>query len=591
MFNLRSFDPSRLPARLAAHDGAPPPPRIRRASLLAWEEHCVECAAPACYRSCDLYRDRGDGQCRRFLYGVYANRAFPAWRGYGAQIAFERWAKLEAAGNTCLEPEAAVRRRERWISRLAPWADAAGALLYHATGDSRWRRLSQALLTRYTRWLHRRSADPPSAFLLELYNPDPSPLGIEVAISGEDAPTFQARFEAPPGYSAHEIAAAEFERLTKGGRPFLISLIPEPERRATLVILSADFVEFEPAPQPVKCLVCDLDGTLWDGVLMEDGAVHLKPEAKRTLAALDERGVLLSVASKNDYAAAWRKLEELGLADRFLYPQINWRPKGRNVKEIAARLNIGLDAVAFLDDNPFERAEVAEACPGVRTIDAARLAELPGDPAFRGGASEDARQRRRYYQDAMLRERSLAECGGDYRKFLASCGIALEVEECRDRDFERVVELVQRTNQLNFSGRRYSRAELAAALADPARDKYALRAEDRFGAYGTIGFAIVREERDELTVEDFMLSCRVQAREIECAFLAALRASRARTVPPRLRVIFRATGRNAPARQALESLGLVPDGEGRGMTLGGERPLECDFIRVRWAGAVCGAAR
>lgn len=563
MFNLHSFDS--VPRGVS---------RVRRASLLAWEEHCIECAAPACYASCDLYRDRGDGQCRRVRFGPRANREFAGWRGYGVEAAFEKWAKLEAEGNAYLEPAAAILRRERWIARLAPLARAAGRLLYRITGDARWRRLAPALLKRYTRRLHRKAAAPACTFLLELYNPDPQPLEIELAIPGT-----RATFVAPFGFSSHQVEVAPPQG------PFRISLIPEAERRAAIVLLAADFVELEPPEQkPVKCLVCDLDGTLWDGVLAEDPAVELKPEAARTLATLDERGVLLSVASKNDPAAAWRRLEELGLAERFLYPQIHWRPKSQSVREIASRLNIGLDAVAFLDDNPFERAEVAAACPGVRVIDAARLAQLPADPAFRGAQSEEARHRRRYYQDAVLRERALEESGGDYRAFLASCEIALEVDECRESDYERVVELVQRTNQLNFSGRRYTRAELGRALADPSLEKWVLRARDRFGAYGTVGFALVRESLGELAVEDFMLSCRVQAKEIERAFFAALRASRSGA--PRLRVSFRATDRNTPARQALESMGFTPGDDRGGMVLESGRPLECDFIRVHWT---CGA--
>ena len=111
--------------------------------------------------------------------------------------------------------------------------------------------------------------------------------------------------------------------------------------------------------QTIKCVVWDLDNTVWDGILLEDREVVLRPHVVDILKTLDERGILHSVASRNDHDLAMAKLEEFGIAEYFLYPQINWNPKSGSVAQIAKDINTGLDAIAFVDDQPFEREEVA----------------------------------------------------------------------------------------------------------------------------------------------------------------------------------------------------------------------------------------
>ena len=100
---------------------------IAKMSLLMWGEHCVECAAPSCFTSCDLYQSRPDSRCRRLTYGMYRNQSFPSARGYGAEVAFKKWGKIEARGNTLMLPAGAALLIERMISFSAPLANAAGA--------------------------------------------------------------------------------------------------------------------------------------------------------------------------------------------------------------------------------------------------------------------------------------------------------------------------------------------------------------------------------------------------------------------------------------------------------------------------------
>jgi FkbH-like protein len=595
------FDLHKYSARL--HAGPVPAPsviapvegEVTHVSFLLWAEHCTECAVPACYRTCDLFEDRGDGHCRRFRYGVYRNEGFAGLHGYGAEISFKKWAKLDAVGNTRMEAIAGVRRHENSFGATARMVDGVGHLLFRVTGDHRWSRVAETLLTRRASRLQRRTAYPavkPDAFLLRVYNPSDKlvelqlQMNVSAKTSGGGTRSFQAKCLVPPGYSRHEFPAHLFQFVSESGDLFYVSVTPAPETEPTLVFLTADFVKFQspaaPAAPDVKCLLWDLDGTLWRGTLVEESEVRLRPEIPALLRALDERGILLSIISKNDHAAAWRKLEEFGIAGYFLAPQINWLPKSQNLRTVAAQLNIGIDTLAYIDDNPFELAEVSAACPQVRCFPVTALHMLLDNACFRGSSSEEASKRRRYYQDAAVREQKLAEAGGDYERFLASCDIRLEVSPYRPEDFERVAELVQRTNQLNFSGRHYSRAEISGILADTAREKLVLRCADRYGSYGTVGFSIVRRAAGEVVIEDFMLSCRVQAKCIEQAFFSSLqKASQSGGALPRLSVHFRQTDRNTPARQALASMGFSPN-EASGMLLDGSAPLTCDFIHVQW---------
>ncbi|MCI0389010.1 MAG: HAD-IIIC family phosphatase [Acidobacteria bacterium] len=570
-------------------------------SMLVWGEHCVECAAPACYQTCDLYRKRPDGLCRRFTFGVYKNERFASLRGYGVEISFKKWAKLEARANTRMQPARSLLMTEGAIGLLAPLINAAGVVARAATGNARWSRLNRSFLEHLVERLRRRSdGPPPDAFLLEVYNPSSQPVRMQVSMTLDPSarpsqpglaqidPGFGATVAFPGGYSRHEFERRLFQSLMNSGLPFNIALTPEADNSARLVILTADFVSFrkrgatrQAMPQ-VKCVVWDLDNTLWDGVLIEDAEVKLKPEVVGLLRRFDERGILSSVASKNDHELAWERLERAGLGEYFLAPQINWLPKSQNIRHIAERLDIGLDTFAFVDDNPFELAEVARALPQVTTINAAEIAGTLDDPRFQGSASEDARQRRRYYQDAFRREEKREAFGANYLGFLADCEIQLEVRRYQPDDFERAAELAQRTNQLNFSGTKYTRQELAGLLEQDRFEKYLLDCSDRYGSYGAVGFSLVEHRTDEIRVEDLMLSCRAQGRFIEQAFFHYLQERHSPGRANRLWVNFRATPRNTPAQQVLEALHFTPCATGDGLRLDiSEHSLDGHVISVR----------
>ena len=582
-----------------------PATNIQGMSLLYWAEHCVECAAPSCYQTCDLYRPRTDTRCRRFTFGAYKNRNFPTSRGYGVEVSFKKWARMSAYGNLRLLPPTYVSISEKLIEWVAPATNVLGRFMARLTKKARWKAVTHIGMEELVRRLHRTRHKEvlPDAFLLEIYNPTDEMIRMQLSFSSfseEDhsgnglvhlSQGLGTTIACPPGYSRHQVDIVLLCDVLESGKPFVISLTPEADNNARLVFLSGEFVKFKEHRKtaeftPVKCVVFDLDHTLWKGILVEGDDLTVPPETVALLQHLDKCGILLSLASRNDRETAWKKLEDFGLSEYFVCPQINWNPKSQSVKTIAKRLNIGVDSLAFVDDNPFELDEVARAIPEVVCVNAKDTASILSDARFQGGATADARRRRRLYQESAARETAQESFGVDYLGFLASCEITLEVAPYSDEDAERVAELVQRTNQLNFSGCKYTRQELQNIISDPVLDKYVLKSEDRYGSYGTVGFCIVGRASNMICVRDFMLSCRVQGKFLEKAFLRHLFEHHNPGSAKTLWINFQSTARNKPAKRVLESLGFRQsnvrwNGFLNGMIRSSPEPLECDFIQVR----------
>jgi FkbH-like protein len=267
--------------------------------------------------------------------------------------------------------------------------------------------------------------------------------------------------------------------------------------------------------QSIKCVVWDLDNTVWDGILLEDGEVTLRPHVVHLLKTLDERGILHSIASRNDHDAAMAKLKEFGIDDYFLYPQINWNSKAASVTQIAKDINIGLDAVAFVDDQPFEREEVAFTHRQVLCLDSALLDDLLDRPEFSPRfITDDSRLRRRMYQADIERNREEAEYVGPQEEFLATLDMVFTIAPCREEDLKRAEELTVRTNQLNTTGYTYSYEELDE-LRKSTRHKLLISSlDDRHGSYGKIGLTLIEMGEEVWTVKLLLMSCRVMSKGV-----------------------------------------------------------------------------
>ncbi|WP_333768941.1 HAD-IIIC family phosphatase [Streptomyces sp. IBSBF 2435] len=295
----------------------------------------------------------------------------------------------------------------------------------------------------------------------------------------------------------------------------------------------------------IKCVVWDLDHTVWDGVLLEDGKVAAHPAVVELITALDARGILQSVASKNDAGAAMEQLECFGLADYFLHPRISWNPKSDSVAEIAAALNIGLDAVAFVDDQPFELEEVAFRHPQVLCVGADEIGTAVAQweefqPRF---ITDESRRRRAMYRSGIERDQAEEEAKSTGEDFLATLEMVFTVSDAAEEDLRRAEELTVRTNQLNSTGRTYSYEELKVLRESPDHLLLVADLEDRFGQYGKIGLALVETSGPVWKLRLLLMSCRVMSRGVGAVLLNHI-MTLARDNGARLQAEFVETGRN-----------------------------------------------
>jgi FkbH-like protein len=330
-----------------------------------------------------------------------------------------------------------------------------------------------------------------------------------------------------------------------------------------------------------KVVVWDLDETLWTGTLAEDGpsGIALRSEAVATIKALDERGVLQSIASKNESEEALAVLQAFGLSDYFLYPQIAWTPKSDSVRRIAAALGIGIESFVFIDNEAFERGEVLAAHPTLRVRPHTAVSTLFTEAFFDLPVTAESRQRRLLYRTEAIRAAAFEQAGTDYLGFLRRCEVTLDVAPLKTADFERVYELSQRTNQLNFTGAKLSRDAVSALAAGTDRACLTLRCRDRFGDYGLIGFAVLNLAAGELA--EFFMSCRVQRKRVEHAFFSLVAQRVCLAGCEWLRVRFRRTGRNGKAAEILSELGFAEERDGRWSRLAASPFPEADVVQVR----------
>jgi methoxymalonate biosynthesis protein len=260
----------------------------------------------------------------------------------------------------------------------------------------------------------------------------------------------------------------------------------------------------------VKCLVWDLDNTLWQGTVLEGDQVRLPDVVREVIVELDARGILQSVASKNDHEIAWEHLEHLGIAEYFVLPQIGWGPKSDSVRRIADRLNFAHHAIAFIDDQPTERAEVSFHLPEVRCYPAQRASTLPQLPEFSPAVTTvDSRHRRQIYQIGFRRDAERAEFTGPDEEFLRSLELVMRIGRATEAELSRVEELTVRTSQMNATGVHYSATTLRGLLADPRHDVLIVTLADRFGPHGAVGIMLLDKYPGVWHLKLLTTSCRV----------------------------------------------------------------------------------
>lgn len=339
------------------------------------------------------------------------------------------------------------------------------------------------------------------------------------------------------------------------------------------------------ALKPAKVLVLDLDNTLWGGVVGEDGigglalsddlpGGHFKA-FQRNVRDISRRGILLAICSKNNEADALKVFAEhphmVLRTDDFSAMRINWLPKPENIASIAAELNVGIDSLVFIDDSPVERAAVRQALPEVRVID------LPEDPARYADSLRKAGyferlhlgkedlERKTYYKQE--RERREAEKGaGDIENYLRYLNISVTTAPVDGGSLARSAQLTQKTNQLNFTTRRYTEAQVAEMLARPGWFGFTLQSGDRFGDNGIVGLTLVDGRTAAWEIDTFLMSCRVIGRTIETAFLGILCEKARAAGATSLGGWFIPTAKNTPAAKIYADHAFAPTAEKDGAT-------------------------
>jgi FkbH-like protein len=552
---------------------------VTRKTLIPWSEHCTECVWPTCYQSCDLYEARQDGRCRRFREGMVRVDHKDALNSYLLKISFKRWAKIWAPANLALHSLESADIAERRDRRIASYIQAIPLTSIRSVVTTKRYSLKKRQVVASSDY-----AESPNCFLIECYNPNAEPVTITFSVRREETPRqFQRLLLVRPGFNREQISINEIHQAVDLLGLFSVDLTPnEISDGLTLYFGAMDFVldpAFQPAPapspddsrtdsktsKPCKCVVWDLDNTLWEGTLIEDGAdnIRLKTGIHEILKGLDERGILISTVSKNDHDEAMGVLKRLQIDEYFLVPQISWNPKSQGLEQIAKELNIGLDSLVFIDDSRFEIEQVKSAVPDVSVLDASRYREILTLNECQVPVTEEGRKRRMLYREQSIRERARGEFGDDYFSFLRKCDLRLTLTTLDQTNLERIHELTQRTNQMNFSGNRYSRAQLREFIEDRTIDTYVIECVDRFGSYGTVGFCVVNLQDTRMI--DLMFSCRVQGKRVEHAFLTHL-IRRFEGEKSTFLVDYRRTKKNAGPGKVFEDLGFESKGESGGVT-------------------------
>jgi FkbH-like protein len=321
-----------------------------------------------------------------------------------------------------------------------------------------------------------------------------------------------------------------------------------------------------------KLAVLDLDGTLWGGILGDLGWENLGlgghdaigeafVDFQREIKALRQRGILLAISSKNDEPAALEAItkhpEMILRQEDFVAWRINWNDKAGNIADLVKQLNIGMDSVVFLDDNPVERARVAEALPQVfvpelpedKMMLASFLRKLDCfDPGF---ISEADRARTQLYQSEQERE-ALRGTTQSIDEWMEKLATKVTIEPLNDVNRDRALQLLNKTNQMNLSTRRLSDAELRAWVSEPQNRFWTLRVADRFGDSGLVGLMSLATNGTSAQVVDFILSCRVMGRKVEEAMLYQLLTEAEKLGLGQIKADYLPTKKNEPCLKFLE---------------------------------------
>jgi len=316
-----------------------------------------------------------------------------------------------------------------------------------------------------------------------------------------------------------------------------------------------------------KVLALDLDGVLWRGVIGEDGIVGIEPyrEFQRELKRLQERGVLLTILSRNnpeDVEPIWNDPRMVLRREDFVAARIDWNEKSNNLKALATELNLGTDAFVFVDDNPAERLAMSARLPEVA------VPEFPEEVAGfvrrlerlyfpQRRVTDEDRGRTEAYRSETRRNELKASVG--FEDYLKSLDIRVEVHVMRPEEIDRVAQLSVKTNQFNVCTHRYSAEEIAVFANDGSRRIFTASVSDRYGDLGLVAFVQVQIDGEQAEILDWVMSCRAMNRRIEFTIEAAVEQELRAVGVRKVSATYQATAKNVPVRRLFDDFGFAVD--------------------------------
>ena len=331
-----------------------------------------------------------------------------------------------------------------------------------------------------------------------------------------------------------------------------------------------------------KCIVLDLDNTLWGGIVGEDGfeGIKLSPqhpgssfvEFQRTIQALHGRGIILAINSRNNEDEAMRVIREhpymVLREDNFASIKINWNDKISNIKAIAEELNIGLDSLVYFDDDPVNRDVMSKALPEVMTVD------LPEDPALYAQAvtnlndfntfsiTDDDKKRGQMYLEQRKRIQ-LEKSVSNLEDFLTQLNIKINIKTADEFTIPRIAQLVLKTNQFNLTTNRFQEEDIRKFAQNMNMWVGCAQTEDKFGDNGITGVFIVNKNtgHSEWSIDTFLLSCRVMGRGIEDGIMQHILSEARKEGISRVRGRYIPTKKNKPCESFLPNSGFKKEGE------------------------------
>lgn len=262
----------------------------------------------------------------------------------------------------------------------------------------------------------------------------------------------------------------------------------------------------------VKCIVFDLDNTIWDGTLDANDDVKLNEKVEKYLKKAFDNGIVLAVASKNNYQQAYNKIVELGIEKYFYKMYISWDDKYKGIKDLAQSLNISLEHILFIDDSDIELSEALYYIPELQILNVKDIDLLDKYLNDSVALTEEAKNRNKIYK--ILEQRNKKQEQMSKEDFLKYCNIRINIDEAKEKDFNRINELLSRTNQMNLNNKILTVEELKNMSKNKEYTIFSIRMKDIFADYGIVGTTILRERENIIEIEYLAISCKVEGRNI-----------------------------------------------------------------------------